>query len=82
MTSGTSLDDLYKEDSRISPLFLRYWQIHEIPIYYISINISDKIGLESEITLGLSPLQFDLLSFEVSLSYPIFSRKPNEIFRD
>ena len=34
---------------------------------------SDQTGLESEITLGLSPLQFDLLSFEVSLSslYPI-----------
>ena len=33
---------------------------------------SDQTGLESEITLGLSPLQFDLLSFEVSLSslYP------------
>ena len=25
---------------------------------------SDQTGLESEITLGLSPLQFDLLSFE------------------
>ena len=32
---------------------------------------SDQTGLESEITLGLSPLQFDLLSFQVSLSYPI-----------
>ena len=29
VTSATTLDDLYKEDSRISPLFLRYWQIHE-----------------------------------------------------
>ena len=34
---------------------------------------SDQTGLESEITLAPSPLQFDLLSFEVSLSslYPI-----------
>ena len=30
VTSAISLDDLYKEDSRISPLFLRYKQIHEI----------------------------------------------------
>ena len=35
MTSATSLDDLYKEDSRISPLFLRYKQIHEIIIISI-----------------------------------------------
>ena len=30
MTSATSLDDLYKEDSSILGLFLRYWQIHGI----------------------------------------------------
>ena len=30
LSLGTTLDDLYKEDSRISPLFLRYKQIHEI----------------------------------------------------
>ena len=30
VTSATSLDDLYKEDSSILGLFLRYWQIHEI----------------------------------------------------
>ena len=29
---------------------------------------SDQIGLESEITLGLSPLQFDLLSFQLFLT--------------
>ena len=32
---------------------------------------SDQTGLESEITLAPSPLQFDLLSFEVSLSFSI-----------
>ena len=34
---------------------------------------SDQTGLESEITLAPAPLQFDLLSFQVSLSslYPI-----------
>ena len=35
MTSAISLDDLHKEDSRISPLFLRYKQIHEIIIISI-----------------------------------------------
>ena len=30
VTLGTTLDDLYKEDSSILALFLRYWQIHEI----------------------------------------------------
>ena len=41
---------------------------------------SGKIGLESEITLGLSPLQFDLYSFEVSLSslYPISNNSGNK----
>ena len=40
---GTTLDDLYKEDSSILALFLRYWQIHEILqnlyITYRSINL-------------------------------------------
>ena len=40
MTSATSLDDLYKEDSSNLGFFLRYWQIHEIlqnPFIIISI---------------------------------------------
>ena len=35
VTSAISLDDLYKEDSSILALFLRYWQIHETFVSHI-----------------------------------------------
>ena len=45
VTLGTTLDDLYKEDSSILALFLRYWQIHDtvhsILCKYQDINSTD-----------------------------------------
>ena len=35
VTPAISLDDLYKEDSSILALFLRYWQIHETFVSHI-----------------------------------------------